>query len=578
MERSPAGAFDRHGIRLRVVLLVACGVLAPWLILGGLAASAMSELGRRAEASQAALAQALAGRIESAIRHDLESLSSVVTANPFETGRNESTVRAALRAVVVQSRLLDGAAVLDPAGRVVMEEPPRDHVASALLSDPRAAASLASDRPVVLGPLASPDGVPRAFLLVPVHDWSRREVGCVAGISSPRNPGWNGLLGSLAGSAGHAVSIVDASGAAVMGERGPAGGHLAAIAGTPWTLVVREAEVPIAGMVRRFRTKLLVLGPLLLGAALVFAWGAARSLRQPLAILETSARRIAEGKIEEPIPRLGADEVGSLGESLEIMRRALEDSMTRITQANQLLEARVAERTRELERLNVELRLKDELRGKLLRKTITAQEEERKRIARELHDETCQTLTVLGMQLEAAASAADPSGKLAEAKAMSKRTLEEVHRLIFDLRPSMLDDLGLVPALRWFAKRRLEPKGIAVRFELDEVERRLPPEVETTVFRAVQEVLTNVERHAEADSVLVELSIDDDRLEIRVEDDGRGFDPRDVETSESGRGLGLMGLRERMELLGGSATIDAAPDAGTRVTLTVPLSKEAVRA
>lgn len=578
MQRSPSGTWDRHGIHLRVVLLVACGVLAPWLILGGLAASALTDLGRRAEASQTALAHALGGRVEASILHDFETLSAAAAANPFDPGRDEASIRAALRTAVVQSRLLDGAAVLSSEGTVAIEEPPRGHVPAALLSAPRAAASLASDRPVVVGPLSSADGIPRVFLVVPIHDWNRRAVGLAVGVSTPSGPGWTALMRALSETGGSAAAIVDASGALVAGDRGTASGFVAAIPSTPWTLIVRENGVPIAATLRTFRTKLFVLGPVLLGVAWVFAWGAARSLRQPLAVLEASARRIARGEIDRPIPPLGEDEVGTLGESLEIMRRALEDSMARITQANQLLEARVAERTRELERLNVELRLKDELRRKLLRKTITAQEEERKRIARELHDETCQTLSVLGMQLEAAAASPSNSTKVAEAKAMATRILEEIHRLIFDLRPSMLDDLGLIPAIRWFAKRRLEPRGIAVRFEFDELERRLPPEVETTVFRAIQEILTNVERHAGADSVLVELSIDDDRLEIRVEDDGRGFDPKEVETTESGRGLGLMGLRERMELLGGTATIDAAPDAGTRVTLRVPLASEAVGA
>jgi signal transduction histidine kinase len=225
--------------------------------------------------------------------------------------------------------------------------------------------------------------------------------------------------------------------------------------------------------------------------------------------------------------------------------------------------------------VNAELRDRERVRQQLLRKVISAQEDERKRLARELHDETTQTVTALGMHLELALSAPPErrARELEEARALAGRSLDELRRLMHDLRPAVLDDLGLVPALRWYAQRHLESRGVAVRFEVGALPSRLPYELETAIFRACQEALTNVARHADAEMVLVEIECHGDRLDIDIEDDGRGFDPETVQPSPGDmRGLGLLGMRERVELFGGSVRIDAAPGRGTHVAIRVPVT------
>jgi signal transduction histidine kinase len=160
---------------------------------------------------------------------------------------------------------------------------------------------------------------------------------------------------------------------------------------------------------------------------------------------------------------------------------------------------------------------------------------------------------------------------------MATRALTELHRIIYDLRPSILDDLGLLPAIRWMAERNLGPHGVQVRCEFEEPVARLPFEIEIAVFRAVQEAISNVVRHAQAETVLIEVAAEKDVLWVDIEDDGRGFDPADVAggPSGSGRGLGLLGMHERMELIGGTSKVASSPGGGTRVSLRVPIPAEA---
>ncbi len=227
-------------------------------------------------------------------------------------------------------------------------------------------------------------------------------------------------------------------------------------------------------------------------------------------------------------------------------------------------------------RLYAEVQHKEYLRGQILKKVITAQEEERKRIARELHDDTSQALTALLYAVEEVLdmdSLQEMKERLAGMKELAMHTLEDIYKLIFDLRPTMLDHLGLVPALRWFAESRLEPAGIRLTIEETSASRRLSAEVETTLFRVVQEVITNTVRHAAARNMYISFQFDEDTVTIEVEDDGIGFDIVEVTLSpDSQRGLGLMGMLERVELLGGQMEIDTAPGYGTKIHIQVPIN------
>jgi len=216
------------------------------------------------------------------------------------------------------------------------------------------------------------------------------------------------------------------------------------------------------------------------------------------------------------------------------------------------------------------------LRGELLHRIVSAQEAERQRIARELHDGTGQTLTALGLGLAAAADRveADPPAvrrQLLDMKQMNAQVLQEVHNVIADLRPSILDNLGLIPALRGHISVFEQRTGIAAQLLVRGKSARLRPEVETTIFRIVQESLTNVIRHAQARTVAVHLIFEGSDVHLSVWDDGRGFDVDEALAGAGGRAAwGLLGIQERAALIGGTAAIVSRPGEGTTVTIFIP--------
>jgi signal transduction histidine kinase len=206
-----------------------------------------------------------------------------------------------------------------------------------------------------------------------------------------------------------------------------------------------------------------------------------------------------------------------------------------------------------------------------LRRVVEAQELERRRLARELHDETGQALTSILLGLKALEEKLDDAGSraaAAELRELVVATLQDVRRLAVELRPAALDDFGLVPALERLRDAVFEQSQISVDVQSDLDDRqRLPPETETALYRIVQEALTNVLKHADATRVTVRLRLHERFVELVVQDDGGGFDPDVVRDG----GLGLVGMRERIALLGGRMAVESSKDAGTMLRAEVPL-------
>lgn len=221
-----------------------------------------------------------------------------------------------------------------------------------------------------------------------------------------------------------------------------------------------------------------------------------------------------------------------------------------------------------------EAQRREATRGELLKRVVEAQEAERQRIARELHDDTGQSLTAIGLGVRGAISnlARNPQragGQLKQIEDLVTHSLHELQRLIANLRPSHLDDLGLPATLRWYAGELRARDGLQVAIELIGEDEALPGEVATALFRITQEALNNVVRHSRSDRASVRVEYLPDYVHLVVCDRGAGFDPVLVRQAERPQ-WGLLGMQERAALLGGQLAIDSAPGKGTCVTVVIP--------
>lgn len=218
----------------------------------------------------------------------------------------------------------------------------------------------------------------------------------------------------------------------------------------------------------------------------------------------------------------------------------------------------------------------------LLRHALTAQEEERKRVARELHDETSQALTSLTLSLQALIGMAEAKGigdaefldKLRTTHSYTVRAGNDVVKLMKELRPTLLDELGLSAAIHRYAKDTLQTQGINVAAEFKGTEQRFQPETEATLFRIAQGAIGNILEHSEAKNASINLECDDNECRLRIEDDGKGFDVHKVtRVDPSGRGAGFFTIKERASLVGGTCNIESQPGQGTSIKVKVPIVK-----
>ena len=346
-------------------------------------------------------------------------------------------------------------------------------------------------------------------------------------------------------------------------------------------LIANGAVVVLGAAVGTTLTKFLVdasafelavaftIGGVLLSLALNYA--VLRVALRPLSSLTSTVDGIREGHIHARAPAPSAHD----------------PDIDRLTEALNAMLERLAAHTATIEANREQLRA-------LSAQVITAQEEERKRIARELHDETSQSLASLLIALERIEAAipaemTDLKTRLASASELTRETLDGLRGLVADLRPLLLDDLGLVPAIRWYARQHLEPEGIDLDFDAPAELPRLPAPVETALFRISQEAINNIVRHADASQVRVSLSCArdgdptcDGHILLRIEDDGvgfvngagaanaTGFSPNGGGGQAEGR-FGLFGVRERAAALGGVVEIASTPGLGTRLEVRLPI-------
>lgn len=275
-----------------------------------------------------------------------------------------------------------------------------------------------------------------------------------------------------------------------------------------------------------------------------------RSALQPLRQLSELVSLVKEGQTILPVAAsLRADP------AIEELVLAIDSMLTRLEKRTQLLRA-ISERA------------------------INAGEEERMRIARGLHDDTAQALSILIIELERIESLlAENQPTLAQriksVRKLATHSLEELRKIIWNLRPTILDDLGLVPAIRWYARTHLEENGISVEINAPVDMLRLRPALETMLFRIAQEALNNIKKHAQADKVVINLEQNPGLVCFDVKDNGHGFDVEKTTQEAVGRQqLGLLGIQERVALIGGEVKIESKLESGTHLHVCIPLMDE----
>ena len=233
--------------------------------------------------------------------------------------------------------------------------------------------------------------------------------------------------------------------------------------------------------------------------------------------------------------------------------------------------------------LNERLRKARERLRKLARQNLVAEEEERRRIARELHDETSQSLSGIALQLEALIEMSARSGdqddkfiaSLKKVQSLTVQVHKEVSRVISNLHPAVLDTLGLVAAVRQHAKNSLQPLDINVTVEVKGTEMRFPPDVEAALFRVIQGAIGNIVKHSKAKNASIVLVYKPDEFSLRISDDGQGFDVSKLtDVEESGRGRGLFSMRERIGFLGGTSGVESRIGAGATAWAKVPIGQD----
>jgi signal transduction histidine kinase len=327
------------------------------------------------------------------------------------------------------------------------------------------------------------------------------------------------------------------------------------VKGSNWVLLMEGSQEAIMQPAKNFLKQLVIIAGILLIIGIFWAWMVSRNITRPLYRLTAATSAIAGGNYSTPVKVDRRDEVGKLAIAFNAM-------IAQLGKARERLEQKVVE----AEDANEQLR-------KLSAHLQNIREEERIHIAREMHDELGQLLT--GFKMDVAwlnkrlSSKDDPvlREKLEGLNSLVDESVKFVRKLSAELRPSILDDLGLIPALEWHSREFEKRYNIHVDFQSQVEALKTSPLISTGLFRMYQESLTNVARHSGAEKVTARLEVTKDKICLSIRDNGKGFDTTRAETKT----LGLLGMRERAIMLGGELEIKSEPGKGTVVFITVPL-------
>jgi signal transduction histidine kinase len=602
------------GLWPRMAMGVSLGFLVLFVAFSLLGERALQDSSERLLEERMVVTQMTAAQIDRLLAHAIADLEDARRFATFDSSRADLTAEAHILAHTYGhgKTFGPGIAFLDAGGRVVLSYPPNLYPSATNLStNPYIAQALAQRSSFVSPPFSEPfNDQPVAAVFVPLYD-ETRFLGLLAGLIDLRGAAikFPLLQAATIGFTGHAL-LVDTEGRTLASTFGlpflspgehatfyrqamthgepvvatvpnelewagepPGHPHVMAFVQlelAPWGVAVGgDVDETFAGL-RRLRFGLALLAVIALAGTWTATLVGTRVLVRPVQRLTGSAQRIAGGDLQTPLEAPEGGEIGDMARALERMRTLLLDNIHELANWNETLEARVAERTEKLAQQQA-------LTQQLLRRAITAQEEERARLSRELHDDIGQTLTAVRLSLDRLAKtplAAEGHSRdrLDRARELIESTLSDLRHLIVALRPGVLDQLGLVAALGWVADHTLRPLGLSVTIEAETLRRRLPPEIEIILFRIAQEAMSNVARHSGAHHLHIGLAQENGTASMTLSDDGRGFDIATVTAvPDPMRGLGLAGMQERASLAGGTVNVSSSRGQGTTVQVTVPI-------
>lgn len=354
------------------------------------------------------------------------------------------------------------------------------------------------------------------------------------------------------------------------------GGHLLTVVPirlAKWAVIIGQPKSQIFSTAKNLELNYVLVVVIFIIISTLISIYLSRKIVSPIKSLISAVNNLASGDLSTPIKNLGSDEILKLSKSFDEMRQKLAESYERIRIYNTELEKIVESRTHEIEENR-------QIIKQLLRKVINSQEDERKRVARDLHDTILQDISAFLIKLDICKQHPEIISveKIDEMRNVAIKTIDNIHNIIKNLRPTMLDDLGLQAALNVLVTTHLLSKGISCQLDIKTpLIGKLSPNVEISVFRVIQEAIRNISRHSQAENAFISIDIKESFLEIIIEDDGLGFnvDKFMLLSSDNGRGLGIIGMKERVSLLGGDFNIQSSPAEGTRLFIRIPMHKEA---
>jgi signal transduction histidine kinase len=598
----------------KLIIAVLLNVIIISATLGIVSYYAVHESIQRSLQSRLALARIISNYVEVFLNNNLYRLKDIsLSGNIDPNSRDLQREKRMLETVYKYSLFTEGVFLLDKRGNELLTYPPHVDYFSNLTYITYVNEVLRTGKPVISNVYTiEPIKKKVIFMMTPLRDADGRINGIAGGILGPTEHFLNELLQSGKVETKSYVEVIDSNETVVAADNpsrvfqhhahdGTLGRMITEdksgilecrhgfshpdaakrpvdrLAFVPlnvakWGVIVGESEQDIFGPATGLEKKFFLLVFIFIGVSAFFSIGASLNIVRPLRSLIASSNKIAAGDLSTPVGDLGSDEILQLSKSFDDMRVKLAESLENVKTQNQELENRVAIRTRQIRESGHKIE-------HLLKKVITSQEDERRRIARDLHDTILQDTSAFLIKLDICRVHPDliTVAKIDDMRKIALETIDNIHAVIKDLRPTILDDLGLDSAITWLLATHLQEKGINYYLDVESpLKKRLPPTVEITLFRILQEAIINTSRHANAENVFVVLDARETAVHITVEDDGDGFnvDALMGRPIENAKGLGILGMKERASLLDGRLMVYSMPGEGTRVCMEIPLLEQ----